>query len=334
MRTDGQADSKRPVVVFLGGLGRSGSTLLERVVGELPGTCSLGEVVHLWQRALSDDERCGCGLAFSACPFWTRVGDLAFGGWAALDPGDILALKRRVDRTRYVPRLLGPWLRPSVRADLDRYVTLYESVYDAAAQVSGATAVVDSSKHASLAACLRWSRRLDLLVAHVVRDSPGVAYSWSKAVVRPEAGSDDALMPQYSAVRVGLTWMIDNTSFELLKRRGVRTALVRYEDFVADPPRVLRRLAAEAGLDLPSDALDFLTDDAVVLTSDHTVAGNPMRFRSGLTPLRRDDVWRSALAPRASITVRALTVIGRWRYGYLLRTTTTEHPDGAAHRGR
>ncbi|HEY2794503.1 MAG TPA: sulfotransferase, partial [Micromonosporaceae bacterium] len=35
-------------VVFLGGLGRSGTTLLERILGEVPGVCALGELVHLW----------------------------------------------------------------------------------------------------------------------------------------------------------------------------------------------------------------------------------------------------------------------------------------------
>ena len=48
-------------VLFLGGLGRSGTTLLERLLGQLSGVSPLGEVVHLWQRDLVDDERCGCG---------------------------------------------------------------------------------------------------------------------------------------------------------------------------------------------------------------------------------------------------------------------------------
>ena len=46
-------------VVFLGGLGRSGTTLLERMLGEVPGVCALGEVVHLWQRDVRDNESCG-----------------------------------------------------------------------------------------------------------------------------------------------------------------------------------------------------------------------------------------------------------------------------------
>ena len=39
-------------VGFVGGFGRSGSTLLERVVAELPGVCALGEVLHLWERGV------------------------------------------------------------------------------------------------------------------------------------------------------------------------------------------------------------------------------------------------------------------------------------------
>ncbi len=70
-------------VLFLGGLGRSGTTLLERILGELPGVTPLGEVVHLWQRGIRADEKCGCGVRFAACPFWQRVGEHAFGGYRA-----------------------------------------------------------------------------------------------------------------------------------------------------------------------------------------------------------------------------------------------------------
>ncbi|HEY4605248.1 MAG TPA: hypothetical protein VIH08_13030, partial [Blastococcus sp.] len=39
---------QRPLrVLYLAGIGRSGSTLLERILGEVPGICSLGEVVFL-----------------------------------------------------------------------------------------------------------------------------------------------------------------------------------------------------------------------------------------------------------------------------------------------
>ena len=77
--SSGQQSPDRPRVLYLGGLGRSGTTVLERVLGELPGTCSVGELVHLWRRGVLDDETCGCGEPFSRCPFWSEVLRDAFG---------------------------------------------------------------------------------------------------------------------------------------------------------------------------------------------------------------------------------------------------------------
>lgn len=307
---------ERITVLYLGGLGRSGSTLLERMLGELPGVTALGEVVHLWERALRDDERCGCGLAFSTCAFWGEVGLRAFGGWDQLDPLQVLALKHRVDRTRHVGRLALPTLRRSVRADLRDYLDLYERVYAAAREVSGATAVVDSSKHASLAYALRWSSRLDLRVLHVLRDSPAVVHSWSKVVARPEAG-EDSQMPRYGVLKVVARWTADNELFDLLRALGTRVLVVRYEDLVADPRAALLRIARHAGLSTGADDLAFLaTDGGVDLRPTHTVAGNPMRFTSGRIVLRRDDAWRQALSTSRRRAVTALTMPIRVRFGY------------------
>ena len=308
--------SSRVPVLFLGGYGRSGSTLLERMVAELPGTCSLGEVVHLWERALRDDERCGCGLAFSACAFWRDVGDRAFGGWHTLDAGAVLALKHRVDRNRFIPRLLLPLMRGSAEADLYRYIALYESVYAAALEVSGARVVVDSSKHASLAFCLRRAKRLRLRVVHMVRDSPGVAYSWGKAVRRPEAVAEESWMPQYGVGRAAGEWLAYNLLFELLRMLRTPTLLVRYEDVVADPRAALRAVAAHGGLAADDEATSFVDGSNVTLSTTHTVAGNPMRFTTGTIAIRRDDAWRTALPARSRRTILAITAPLRLRFGY------------------
>jgi hypothetical protein len=104
-------------VLFLAGMGRSGTTLLERVMAGATGVVGLGEVVHLWKRGLVDDERCGCGLPFSACPFWQRVGAEAFGDWRKVDVDEIQRLRQRVDKVRHVPALLR---RPHGRMQADR----------------------------------------------------------------------------------------------------------------------------------------------------------------------------------------------------------------------
>ena len=116
---------------------------------------------------------------FADCLFWREIGERAFGGWHNVDVDAVLRLRDRVERTRYIPALAVPRLaRPRV-TEIRTYADYYARVYRAAAEASGASVIVDSSKHSALAYCLRWSG-MDLRVVHMVRDSRGVAYSWTK----------------------------------------------------------------------------------------------------------------------------------------------------------
>jgi hypothetical protein len=59
----------RPVrVLYIGGLGRSGSTLLDRMIGQLPGFFSAGEIREVWQQGLRENRPCGCGTPFRPWP--------------------------------------------------------------------------------------------------------------------------------------------------------------------------------------------------------------------------------------------------------------------------
>jgi hypothetical protein len=316
-------------VLFLGGLGRSGTTLLERLLGELPGAVSLGEVVHLWERGVGEGERCGCGVPFHECPFWREVGDRAFGGWAELDTGHQRRLKESVDRTRHIPVLARRQLPAETHTALTDYLTHYTRLYRAVRDVSGAQVVIDSSKHAALAFCLRWAAQagtgeIDLRVVHVVRDSRGVAYSWTKQVRRPEAASGDGeFMAQWSPAKAAVHWNAENAAFSLLARRGTPTVRLGYEEFLRAPMRSLGRVAEFAGLPADEAALGFLTESGGTVTArlsaNHTASGNPMRFQTGPIALRHDDTWRTRLAPAERRKVTALTLPLLRHYGYMNR---------------
>jgi hypothetical protein len=325
-------------VVFLGGLGRSGTTLLERILGEVPGVCALGEVVHMWQRDVRDNEACGCGLAFRDCAFWAEVGERAFGGWHNVDVDAVLALRSRVERTRHIPTLAVPRLARSRVGEIRTYADYYARVYRAAFDISGAEVIVDSSKHSALAYCLRWSG-LDLRVVHVVRDSRGVAYSWTKRVTRPEVATEDRAwrpetvpefdvrtirprssdeMTRYSPGRSAVLWTAHNAAFGLLARCGVPVRRIRYENLIAAPREEIAAIAAFAGIDVTPDDLRFLTATTAELSTCHSAAGNPMRFVTGEIPLRHDDAWIAALPPNQRRLVGAITAPMLGAYGYRL----------------
>jgi hypothetical protein len=301
-------------VLYIGGFGRSGSTLVERILGQLPGFCSSGEVVFLWQRGLIDGQLCGCGVPVPECEFWSRVGKTAFGGWDQIDAHEMLALQKRVDRNRFIPSMVAPRLRPAAQADLDRYTDVLSRLYRAIGEVAGARVVIDASKHASTAFLLRRVPGIDLRVVHLVRDSRGVAYSWTKEVRKPEVTGDDAFMPVYSPSSSGRQWVAYNLMFDALGLLD-RTMVLRYESLLEDPRAGLRKILEHAG-EPPADNFDFLGDGWVDLGCDHTVAGNPMRFHQGRLDLRLDQAWTTKLPERDRKVVTAITWPLQVRYGY------------------
>lgn len=302
-------------VLYIGGTGRSGSTLLDRVLGQVPGCWSVGETVHVW-RNLATGVRCGCGRVVRDCPFWSRVGERAFGGWAALDLDEVLGLQSRVGRTRHIPLVASGLGGRAFRRDLGRYRELLSALYRGLAAESGSRLLVDSGKHPSHAYLLLGVRGLDVRVVQLVRDSRGVAYSWTK--VKRKSGHDDAeLMNRLAPWKSALQWTVDNlaTAGVSLLRRPRR--FLRYEALVADPLAELRGLLAFAGLQPADEDLRFVSDDSVELGSEgHTVAGNPMRFDTGLVRLRPDEEWRSRLSRRDQLVVTALTWPLLKIYGY------------------
>jgi hypothetical protein len=306
-------DAHRPVVLFIAGIGRSGSTLLDRVLGTLPGIQSLGEVVHLWQRGVVADETCGCGRPFHACSFWESVGTKAFGGWRAIDVPAVEAMKAAVDRTRFVPLLAAPRLGPGFPSKVAAYAEVLGKVYAAAAEVSGASVLVDSSKHVSTACLLRHVPGVDVRVVHLVRDPRGVAYSWTKELERPEAGPG-GMMARYSPVRSSLYYLMQNTMLEALALSRTPRLRMRYESFVAEPRTQVSRVLDLVGM--PGADLGHIEQAAVELSPNHNIGGNPMKLRSGTTALCRDDAWRTELPAGDRRLVSILTWPLRLGYGY------------------
>jgi Sulfotransferase family len=307
-------------VLFLGGQARSGSTLVDRALGQIEGFCSVGEVRYLARRGLADNELCGCGTPVGSCPFWTRVGAEAFGGWDRIDLGELLWLQREVDAPSRIPKLLAPRMDPAYAELLRRYGEYLQRIFLGIRRVSGAGVIVDSTMSPPYALVLRETAGIDLRVVHLVRDARGVAHSSAKKVERPEATSRADYMPEYRPRETAARWLLANGVFEQLAR-SVPTIRVLYEQFVRDPDAEMRRIAAHAGLRLDPGDLDFIRDGSLTLGVGHTAAGNPMRFQTGAVVLREDESWRSLMDRRQQRLVTSLTWPLLHRYGYLGRRT-------------
>ncbi len=302
--TEGSGPTK---VLFVAGVGRSGTTLLDQILGQFPGFVSVGELVHMWLRGLAENDLCSCGRAFHECPFWSDVGAYGFGGWDSVDKEEVLELQQRVDRHRYLPLLIQPRLWPRYRRDHERFASVLNATYESIRRVTGAHYIVDSSKYVSYAYLLRRVPGVDLRVIHLVRESHGVVYSWTKRVRRPEVKNDDAYMPTYHPLRMSLRWTGYNLAYEALPRFGVPTLRVRYESLVREPRAEIERIMDFIGEPVDPSSYDFIHDDRVSLEPTHSCSGNPMRFRERDVKLKLDAEWREKMSSRDRALVSALT---------------------------
>ena len=323
----------RITVVYLGGFGRSGSTLVERMLGAVPGWVNVGELVDLARSVARTDELCGCGVPFSACPVWTEVGDIAFGGWTEDVLDRLTRLQRAAARQRHLPRLLGSPL-PASEA-LTELRAAYTRIYQAVAEVTGAEVIVDASKGPALGQALAGAPGIDLRMLNVVRDPRAVAWSWNRRVDRPHVTSGDAQMWRIPAHRAAAQWSSLQVEMQAIAGLGgVRSTRLRYEDFVADPVYSLVCAIAALGLPLLPAELPVVTEGRVVLEPSHGLSGNPGRFRSGAVELRRDDSWATEMPATDRAVVTALTLPLLRAYGYPAGTRSSALPIHTGRTGR
>lgn len=317
----GSAD---PVVLYVAGSGRSGSTLVERAVGAVPGSCNVGEALDLFRQALVNDERCGCGEPLSRCPFWQAVAEQAPVLADRSRVARMAAIQRRLVRQRHLPRML---LAPEGRlgADLREYAEGYAEIYRAVASVSGASRVVDASKWPVQALVLSVGG-VDVRVIHVVRDPCGVVYSQGKQGVPRPHDPEGATMDRRPVLSAAARWSLTQAQIGLLARKGLPVSVIRYSQFVTDPQSTVGACLGELGIPVDLHDLRHLGPGRADLPQSHGISGNPSRFRSGEVSLRSDEQWRSGLTTRQQRLVRALTGMQYSRLAAAQPPTTARPP--------
>jgi hypothetical protein len=297
-------------VLYIGGAGRSGSTILGKILGQVNGFFSLGEICYVWVNGFINNAHCGCGEPFSDCEAWQSISDeLLKNSNAEVKPD-------KMDRLRYsgmlqFPLAFIPGGKRLLRSRQKDYLYGLEKLYQAIQASSGCKLIVDASKFPSYGYMLSMIPAIDLYVVHLVRNPYAVTFSW----LRKKRLSDGSYMPRYSSSGSIIRWVVRNLAPELIwKRHPQRYIRLRYEDFIASPKKTVESILDFIGES--TDKLPFETEHEVRLKSDHMIWGNPNRFQTGTVTLRLDDEWRNSLSWSDRIIIAALGWPLIIRYGY------------------
>jgi hypothetical protein len=300
-------------VAYVGGFGRSGSTLLDNLLGQMPGITAVGELMYVWDRGVIENRLCGCRKPFRTCEFWSCVFQAAFGGFDKVDAYAMVELRRRSDRPRYNALLIaGKVGRDQLRRRAGYRAVVFERLYKAIVEVSACQVVLDSSKTPCQAELLKDMATVEPYVIHLVRDPRAVAYSWQRKKSLEDGGGD---FDQCGVARSALLWSAEHAALRRRWSRHPGYFLLQYEQLLKAPQNELSKLVRFLGL-TGSGMPPISADGTIDLKPCHGIGGNSSRFRTGPVKLRMDDEWKEKLEFGKRMSVTAITAPLLMKYGY------------------
>jgi hypothetical protein len=285
-------------IITILGCGRSGSTLIEGLIQQRYNVQSLGEICYLWERGFLNNERCGCGVAFRDCEYWSEVIRDGFGSVSEADARQYSAAFAQARGRLVDPQTTLGFLPPVPPMFAEVAERLYQSAY----KIGGNRPLIDSSKITRFAATLHRAKIGEVSPLHIFRDACGNCFSLMTPKKRPQAAEGGrAQMDGSTTVFHAIArWKVTNwQASKFGDRLDAVQARVFYDAFCGSPETELAAIATRFALEAaPADGGD---------RSWHSVSGNPMRFESGSLKVGLDERWRVQMKPAHQKWVRALT---------------------------
>ncbi|WP_431124009.1 sulfotransferase [Flagellimonas flava] len=258
--------------IYITGRGRSGSTVIDAMLGNSKSIESVGELVSGLGRF---NAMCSCGKGMNDCGYWTIVRQ----NYESKTEQSWDKFAKDTVKSGHVKEFMDTLFGNSkFNREL---VKDTEQFTQGLLEVAGKKAILDSSKNPNRAL---WLAKFydDSKIIHLVKHPDGVAASKYKFIGRGKGYKflrktylNPKLAPLYMTIEA-ISWMVGNTMIGLIKLiRPKKVMLVKYEDFGAKPEVIFEKLSKFLEIDLSE------VRDAVInghpLTFGHTIGGNGVR---------------------------------------------------------
>ncbi len=250
-------------IVYIVGLGHSGSTMLDLTLGQHSKIIGLGEIATVLNLGLeSIRERavpCACGNSLDNCSFWSNV-----------------------------DKALGKVENPSFQIQ-------YQAVINTAQRIFGKDCiVVDSSKGLGSLKKISKLPDMDVKVLHLIRDVRPFTVSYldrmkrrkEKAGNRQKSGKFPKSLLQQFASYYFLIWYRQNRKIQhYLSSLDVPVLQIGYEELCLYPKKMVGKICEFLALEAEAALLNWDKPQS------HIIRGNIMRVNAGKWGIYYDNRW-------------------------------------------
>ncbi|MFK7946482.1 MAG: sulfotransferase [Saprospiraceae bacterium] len=285
-------------IIYILGVERSGSTLLNIILGNDDHIASFGELQY-FPEAVLKNHMAYQDVNIKESIFWSNIineFEVKFGTDIFLEYQN---LRIKYERWRSIPMLLLHKLLK--KKTLFSYWEYNDFLIDQLQKRTNKEYVCDSSKNYPRYLALLLSNQYKFYPILIIRSVYG--YVWSKKKHSINNGNSDKKQNLFKSI---IFWNSDNLLFLIIRLFNIKKIpIVKYEDFATTPENTLNRLEQVFNLNLKSVKKHIKEKN--IFTIKNTIAGNySLRLKNKIS-IKLDNSWKVNLTLKEIITISILS---------------------------
>ncbi len=273
---------------YIGGYGRSGSTLIDIILGNQKDVISLGAIDNIWNW-IDQDNKCACEATLEDCDFWSKIlveteKRLSF-KYSNQEKNKLCKSFESIYGIKYL--ILGKFYKDK----LSKYIELQNTFLEVIKEFTKAKIIVDSSKttYDSILRPFLIGKYVEknILLIHLKRKLGGVTWSSMKKAGSPErkrlikSKFIIFLKSYFSCIVTDLLTTI------IYSKRNYYFSL-KYENYVSkNGIKIIQKIFEEFAVDLKNK---IVFKNLKSYNSFHNIGGNRLRFEKGIK-IKYDESW-------------------------------------------
>jgi len=284
-------------VYYIASAGRSGSTLLDIILGNSKSTFSCGELTNLFSNGYKKNEYCSCKNKVNECVFWSKV----ISDWidaSILSVEDYQLILNEYLRNKATLLLLKQLVFPSQQ--FSNALRDTRLLYSLIAKHSECNTIIDSSKSAQRILFLR-KAGIDTTVILLKRRFANVLNSTKKEFKKDlKMGVEEDLNPMSTRYSL-LIWLLD-TCLPIIFSFNLKRVKVQYEELISEPTKAFAFVI--------NSQFDELLLKRGPFLAPHLCAGNRMRINDEIYLENKMSDELNNLSTNDMRLVKFLSIIG------------------------
>lgn len=313
-------DSAKINLIYIASTGRSGSTLLDMLLGSHSQIATAGEIQILPHEMINNgvNQPCGCGQPIAECPFWHQIIEQV---QPLAKPQPQIHYFREQHNTSHTLRykhLLEFHYKNILESQQDvidiygrNNYQLFEKFLDITEQFTQVkpTWIVDASKDPYRLLWLVKSDLFNIKVLHLVKNPKAFAYSMTRRILNNENYRGQAYK---LTIQKTVSWLIHNYLIRKIAQNYLSSSdylLVNYEKLASEPQKTFQEVLNLIGCQSESNFEQEFKSNTI-----HTIAGNPMRYKPRKIIL--DEAWKNSFPFWYQKTVDLIAYFSKAKYGY------------------